>query len=62
MQTMKVILEDGTEEQRPFTLRRTPRQEISGPEPEPTRIPVTYPGEEAVPVVGGWRIIRVRRI
>jgi hypothetical protein len=60
---MTVKLEDGSEAQRPYALRRRPaRTEIGGSDqPEDVRVPIAYPGEEALQVAGGWLIRRLRK-
>jgi hypothetical protein len=62
--TMTVKLEDGSEAERPYALRRVPtrRTEIGGSaQPDDLRVPIAYPGEEALQVVGGWLIRRLRK-
>ena len=59
--TMTVFLEDGTEVQRPFALRRSPRGEVAGPPSEPIKVPTAYPGEEAVEQGGRWVMKRKDR-
>ena len=55
--TMSVTLEDGSTAQRPFAMRRASSLVVG----EDPRVPMTYPGEEAVPMKGGegWLIRRV---
>jgi hypothetical protein len=62
METMKVMLEDGPEEERPFTLEPGLRsREIGWPGTrQMIQVPVTYPGERAEPVLGGWGIFKRR--
>jgi len=60
-QAMTVTLPDGTEGLRPFSLKRNPQQDTCGPQPEPKRVPTTYPGEEAIEEGGKWVIRRVPR-
>lgn len=60
MDTITVNLEDGTQEQRPYTLRPQKSQEIVGPGAPPLKVPVTYPGETATQVFGGWLIQKTR--
>jgi hypothetical protein len=52
--TMTVTLEDGTEAQRPYAVRRG----IEGAE---AQFPTAYPGEEAVFIDGKWVMRRLRR-
>jgi hypothetical protein len=56
--TITVMLEDGTEAQRPYGLRRA---SASADTDVHARVPIAYPGEEAVPTVDGWLIRRIRK-
>jgi len=56
--TITVMLEDGTEAQRPYALRRG---SASGDTDVAARVPVAYPDEEVIPMEGGWLIRRLRK-
>ena len=61
--TMTVRLEDGSEAQRPFSVRRGTASVGTGGSAQPSevRVPFTYPGEEAIAIEGGWLIRRLRK-
>ena len=61
-QTMIVKLEDGTEAYRPYFIQRSARDENgASDQPAHVRVPIAYPGEEALPIPGGWLIRRLRK-